>query len=167
MLVRDKNGIVLRLLNNREGKNSGDIYPSNQIFLAFDRHDLDTRFIEEMVVEVIEPLKALVRNNTRSTEYEMVMDERLDRVELERSVFTDLIVRDSRYRDQAEAWANLMLEVKTMSLSGNDPEDIATAISKRMISLAGTKGVWEFRLSLPAIKVGNKCNSCEYFTTTK
>jgi DNA repair exonuclease SbcCD nuclease subunit len=123
----------------------GQMQPVVQLWLegvlAFDRHDLDTRFIEEMVVEVIGPLKALVRNNTRSTEYEIVMDERLDRAELERSVFTDLIIRDSRYRDQAEAWANLMLEVRTMTLSGNDPEDIATAISKRMISLTETTDV--------------------------
>ena len=103
--------------------------------LAFDRHDLDTQFIEEMVVEIINPLKALVRNHTRSTEYEIVMDDRLDRADLERQVFTDLIIRDSRFRDQAEEWANLMLEVKLMALTGDTSEDIATAISKRMASL--------------------------------
>ncbi len=42
--------------------------------LAFDRHDLDTRHIEQILVEVIKPLKALVRNNTQSTEYEVVME---------------------------------------------------------------------------------------------
>ena len=106
--------------------------------LAFDRHDLDIRFIEEMVIEVIDPLKALVRNNTRSTEYEIVIDERLDRAELERSVFTDLIIRDGRFRDQAEEWAKLMLEIKTMALIGNEPEDMTNAISKRMALLQAT-----------------------------
>lgn len=103
--------------------------------LAFDRHDLDTRFIEEMIVEVLDPLKAMVRNNTRATEYEVVMDERLDRAELERSVFADLIVRDSRYRDQADRWADLMLEVKNMVLADHDPGDIAVAITRRMALL--------------------------------
>lgn len=120
----------------------GDMQSVVQVWLegvlAFDRHDLDTRYIEEMVVELINPLKALVRNNTRSTEYEIVMDERLDRAELERLVFTDLVIRDSRYRDQAEEWANLMLEVKKMALSGNDPEDIVNAISRRMTPLKST-----------------------------
>ncbi len=123
----------------------GHMQPVVQVWLegvlAFDRYDLDTRFIEDMIIEIINPLKALVRNNTRSTEYEIIMDERLDRADLERSVFTDLITRDSRFKDQAEEWAKLMLEVKVMALSGNEPEDIATAISKRMAALANTKDI--------------------------
>lgn len=109
--------------------------------LAFDRHDLDTRFIEEMVIEIINPLKALIRNNTRSTEYEIAIDERLDRAELEQSVFMDLIIRDSRYQDHTKEWAKLMIEIKMMTLSGNDPEDITHAISKRMATLHNTKDV--------------------------
>lgn len=122
-------------LNDHKKAMLGHLKPVVQVWLegvlAFDRHDLDTGYIEAMLVEIIDPLKALVRNNTRSTEYEVVMDERLDRADLERNVFADLIRRDSRYRNQAEAWAALMLEVKTMVLSGNAPEDIANAISKR------------------------------------
>jgi len=134
-----------QLKDHNQAIKMGEMQPIVQVWLegvlAFDRHDLDTRFIEEMVVEVINPLKALVRNNTRSTEYEIVVDERLDRAELERSVFRDLVIRDSRFRDQAEEWANLMLEVKMMALTGNDPEDITNAISKRMASLPSTKDI--------------------------
>jgi hypothetical protein len=100
--------------------------------LAFDRHDLDTSFIEQMMVEVINPLKAMVRNNTRSTEYEVIIEDRFDRAELERGVFTDLIVRDSRYRDKAEAWAKLINEIKTMALTNNEAEDIANTIVRQM-----------------------------------
>ena len=121
----------------------GPVQPIVQVWLegvlAFDRHDLNTRYIEEMIIEITHPLKALVRNNTRSTEYEVAADERLDRADLERSVFADLIIRDRRFSEQAEEWANLMLETKTMVLAGNDPEDIAKAISKRMILLSGSK----------------------------
>lgn len=117
----------------------GALRPVVQVWLegvlAFDRHDLDINFIEQMIVEEIDPLKARVHNNTRSTEYEVIIEDRLDRAELERGVLTDLIIRDSRYRDQADAWADLMSVVKTMALTGNEPAEIATAISKRLIQL--------------------------------
>lgn len=117
----------------------GEMKPIVQVWLdgvlAFDRHDLNTNFIEQMIVEIINPLKALVQNNTRSTEYEVTIEDRLDRAELERSVFTDLIIRDSRYRSQAEAWARLISEVKMMALIGNEPEDIADAVAKQMALL--------------------------------
>ncbi len=107
--------------------------------LAFDRHDLDTRFIEIMIEEVIQPLKALVRNNTRATEYEVKLDERLDRTGLEQQVLTDLIIRDERYRPQATQWAQLMVEIKKMVLLENEPTDIANAIARRMSALVEAK----------------------------
>lgn len=114
----------------------GEIKPVVQVWLegvlAFDRHDLDTPFIEGMITEIIDPLKAMVRNNTRATEYELIIEDRLDRAELERSVFTDLIVRDSRYRDGAEAWAKLIGEVKAMALANNEAETIAKTIVRQM-----------------------------------
>jgi DNA repair exonuclease SbcCD nuclease subunit len=131
--------IRAQLKEHNQAIKLGQMPPVVQVWLegvlAFDRHDLDIRFIEEMLIEVINPLKSLVRNNTRSTEYEIVMDERLDRAELERSVFTDLIIRDGRFRDQAAEWARLMIEIKMMALTGNEPEDLTNAISKRMASL--------------------------------
>ncbi|MCG3212534.1 MAG: 3',5'-cyclic adenosine monophosphate phosphodiesterase CpdA [Anaerolineae bacterium] len=104
--------------------------------LAFDRHDLDTRFIETMIDEIVQPLKALVRNNTRATEYEVKLDERLDRTGLEQQVLTELIIRDERYRPQAAQWAQLMVEIKKMVLQESEPADIADAISRRMVALA-------------------------------
>jgi DNA repair protein SbcD/Mre11 len=117
----------------------GEMKPVVQVWLegvlAFDRHDLDTAFIEQMIVEVIDPLKAIVRNNTRATEYEVIIEDRLDRTQLERSVFTDLIIRDSRYRDEAEAWAKLVAEVKTMALANHEAEAIAKTIIRQMTLL--------------------------------
>ena len=128
--------IRVELEDYKRALTMGHLKPVVQIWLdgvlAFDRHDLDTRYIEQILIEVIDPLKALVRNNTRSTEYEVVMDERLNRTELELKVLADLIMRDSRYRDQAEAWARLMSEVKGMVLTGHDPATIALAISKQI-----------------------------------
>ena len=117
---------------------AGKARPVVQIWLegvlAFDRHDLDIRHVEQILIEVINPLKALVRNNARSTEYEVMIDERLDRFELEQSVFADLIMRDNRYREEATEWAKVMGQVKQMSLSGADPANIVDVIA-RQISL--------------------------------
>lgn len=100
--------------------------------LSFDRHDLNMQFIESMIIEIIDPIKALVQNNTRATEYEIVVDDRLNRVGLEQNVFTELIIRDSRFRNHAEVWAKLMSEIKLMSLTDYEPGDIVDAISKQM-----------------------------------
>jgi DNA repair exonuclease SbcCD nuclease subunit len=122
----------------------GDLKPVVQVWLdgvlAFDRHDLDTNFIEQIIIDVINPLKAIVRNNTRSTEYEVVIEDRLDWAELERNVFTDLIVQDSRYRDRAEAWAKLISEVKTMALANHEAEDIAKTIIRQMALIEDAPG---------------------------
>lgn len=84
--------------------------------LQFDRHALDLSIIEEMVKAAFNPIVALVRNQTVPAEYEMSDMEQLSRPELEHRVFTNLLARDSRYRDKADEWAKLVGELKQMAL---------------------------------------------------
>jgi len=55
---------------------------------------------------------------------------------LERQVLQELIRRDSRYRGQAEHWASLMSEIKTMALTGSPPEAIVTTMRQRIVEVA-------------------------------
>ena len=104
---------------------------SLQGVLPFDRHALDLEHIHQLVMRTCAPLLVRVKDHTRAAEYEVGATERLSRSELERQVLQSLIRRDSRYRHEAELWADLMQEVKTMALSGGSPEAILSTMRQR------------------------------------
>lgn len=92
--------------------------------LPFDRHELDAKRLEIIVEEAFDPLLVRVANHTVPTEYEVSGDESKSRAELEREVVEDLVERDSRYRPAAADWAEVILNVKRMTLEGTSPEGI-------------------------------------------
>jgi len=100
--------------------------------LAFDRNDLDLDHIRGLVREVLSPLHVRIRNDTRPVEFEITPGQRLGRAELERCVLRELVMRDARYRGQADAWASLMSELKRMVLAGSEPESIVETLRQRL-----------------------------------
>ena len=131
------NGLRARLEAEKSAISSSELDPVVEVtldgVLAFDRGSLDTGHIQEVVNEALRPLIVRVRNHTRASEFEIPFEERLTRRELERKVLTDLVLRDSRYRDRAEVWAELMSEVKTMALAGSSPEAIVATMRERVV----------------------------------
>ena len=99
--------------------------------LAFQRYELDVRRLETMVQAAFNPLLARVANRTVPTEYEVSGDEAKPRAELEREVVEDLVERDARYRPEAPAWAELILDVKRMALEGRSPQEIVEYLASR------------------------------------
>jgi exonuclease SbcD len=108
--------------------------------LAFDRSELDVDHIRVIVVDVLSPLVARVRNHTRATEFDISPEEGLNRAELERTVLHELTLRDARYRDHADAWAQTMVEIKSLALAGSTPEAIVDAVRHRMDEMAELVG---------------------------
>lgn len=119
---------------------SSDLDPvvelSLQGVLAFDRSALDMEHVRELIEKIVSPLIARPRNNTHPTGFEVSSEERLSRAELERQVLQELVRRDSRYRGQAERWASLVGEVKTMALTGNPPEAIVATMHQRIAEMS-------------------------------
>jgi exonuclease SbcD len=105
--------------------------------LGFDRAALDLASIQSVVDEVIDPLIARVKNHTRPTTFDLPVGENLSRTELEHQILLDLVHQDSRYRRQAEQWAKLIQEVKTLVLSDHEPLDIADKIRRDIESQRG------------------------------
>jgi exonuclease SbcD len=130
-------GVRARLEAEESAITSTDLAPVLEVslegVLAFDRGTLDMDCIQAVVHEILRPLIARVKNNTRPSEFEIPLEARLSRVELERKVLRDLILRDSRYRDQAEVWTSLMSEVKTMALTGSSPEAIVATMRQHIL----------------------------------
>ena len=127
------------LEEERPAMRSSDLAPVVEVslegVLAFDRSALDMERVREMIEQIVSPLISRPRNNTRPTEFDVSSEERLSRVELERQVLQDLIRRDSRFRDQAEGWANLAGEVKTMALTGSPDEAIVATMHERIAEI--------------------------------
>lgn len=119
----------------RSGKLDPVVEVSLEGVLAFDRSALDMEHVRQLIDEIVSSLIARPKNNTRPTEFEISPEERLSRTELERQVLQELIRRDSRYRGQAEHWASLMSEVKTMALTGSPPEVIVTTMRQRIVEV--------------------------------
>lgn len=130
-------GLRGRLTAEESVIRSSDLAPVVEValegVLAFDRGTLDMDYIQAVVHEVLCPLIVRVKNKTRASEFEIPFEERLNPRELERKVLRDLILRDSRYRDRAEVWAELMSEVKTMALAGSSPEAIVATMRQRIV----------------------------------
>lgn len=133
-------GLRARLQEERPMMRLSDLAPVVEVslegILAFDRSALDLEHVRELIDEIVSPLIARPRNNTRSTEFEVSPEERLSRTELERQVLRDLIRRDSRYRGQTERWANLASAVKMMALTGSPPEAIATTMRQQIAEMS-------------------------------
>ncbi len=93
--------------------------------LQFPREALDARQLEQMAGEALHALHVRVNVMATPADYEVAGGEvELSRPELERRIMTDQIRGDGRYRDAAEAWADLALEAKRMALEKADPAAI-------------------------------------------
>jgi len=99
--------------------------------LPFDRHELDGKRLESIVDGAFDPLLVRIANRAVPTEYEVSGDESKSRAELEREVVEDLVERDARYRPFAADWAEIVLDVKRMTLEGTSPEGILDYLESR------------------------------------
>jgi hypothetical protein len=92
--------------------------------LPFNRYDLDLNYIQALLEEAWSPLITPVRNVTTPAEFEIRLEEESSRPELERTILRELLERDARYRDRAEAWTEGALDLKRMVLQGSAPEAV-------------------------------------------
>ena len=98
--------------------------------MAFDPNALDRRELEAVVRRFCQPIVVQIRNHTQSLDYaptdsELDGRDRATRQELELTVFRELLLRDSRFAPNAEAWAHALAELKQHALDGDGPEVLA------------------------------------------
>ncbi len=113
----------------------GDLQPVVELnlegVLAFDRAALDAGQLQALLQEIVEPLLPRLRNNTRATEFEVGLEDGRSRRQLERQVILDLVQRDGRYRERAEFWADLIQEIKQLTLADRPPDEIVDTLRQR------------------------------------
>jgi DNA repair exonuclease SbcCD nuclease subunit len=102
--------------------------------LGFKSSLLEINSLREEIKKEFNPLLVMMKNQTVPVEYAVAagLSEVVSRAERERRVIEDLIARDSRFRDQAQALAALVIEAKRLALADETPPRIAEMIERKI-----------------------------------
>jgi hypothetical protein len=100
--------------------------------LPFDNAAFDLHAVEELIVEICNPLLPMVKNHTQRDIRGVEAGEMVTRPELERLVLDTLLQRDGRFRQQSTRWAELALTLKTMALGDAGPEAIVDELGSQI-----------------------------------
>src|SRR5438477_3777023 len=102
--------------------------------LSFKSSLLKLESIKEEILTSSSVLDIIFRNETVPVEYAVAADlsTGTPRSERELRVLQDLVAQDSRYRDRANSLANLILEMKRLTLSGESPEKLLEMLDQQL-----------------------------------
>lgn len=100
--------------------------------LSFDRASLDFEQLKVLVESHFSPLIAMLKNNTRPTDFEISTEANLPRIQLEHKIIQELFKQNSQYQSHAEQWADLAIEIKNLTLKGDTPDSIVSALRTRV-----------------------------------
>jgi exonuclease SbcD len=102
--------------------------------LGFPNSLLEVQKIREETKEMTGALHVRIKNNTVPVEYAVGenTEDDITRESLERRVVEDLIARDARYKERAEAISDAIIGAKRMALGDEDPEKIADFIASKI-----------------------------------
>ncbi|HEX5082574.1 MAG TPA: exonuclease SbcCD subunit D [Blastocatellia bacterium] len=102
--------------------------------LGFKSSLLEINRLREDIRKEFKPLLVMMKNQTVPVEYAVAagLSEGVSRAERERRVIEDLISRDSRYRDQAQSLAALVIEAKRLALADEAPSRIIEMIEGKI-----------------------------------
>lgn len=92
---------------------------------------LELRKIRDKALEITNALHVRVRNQTSPVAYAIAADVEADvsREALERHVIEDLVFRDNRFKDNANGFAQVVVEVKNQALNDDEPEKIVETLT--------------------------------------
>ncbi|HEY8460273.1 MAG TPA: exonuclease SbcCD subunit D [Blastocatellia bacterium] len=109
--------------------------------LGFKSSLLEINRLREEIKKEFNPLLVMMKNQTVPVEYAVAAGLRdgASRAERERRVIEDLIARDSRFRDQAQSLASLVIEAKRLSLADEAPSRIIEMIERKIAETQSSK----------------------------
>jgi DNA repair protein SbcD/Mre11 len=104
--------------------------------LGFPNSELETQKMRDEAKKMTGALHIRLKNQTVPVEYAVAADLEADagREILEKRVIEDLVFRDSRFRDRAEALAEAVVGSKRLAMNDEEPEKIAEFIAQKTLS---------------------------------
>jgi DNA repair protein SbcD/Mre11 len=109
--------------------------------LGFKSSLLEINRLREEIKKEFNPLLVMMKNQTVPVEYAVAagLSKSVSRVERERRVIEDLIARDSRFRDQSQSMAALVIEAKRLALADEAPSRIVEMIEQKIAEAQSSK----------------------------
>jgi DNA repair exonuclease SbcCD nuclease subunit len=109
--------------------------------LGFKSSLLEINPLREKIKKEFNPLLVMMKNQTVPVEYAIAagLSEGVSRADRERRVIEDLIARDSRFRDQSQAMAALVIEAKRLALADEAPSRIIEMIERKIAETQSSK----------------------------
>ncbi|MEO1401485.1 MAG: exonuclease SbcCD subunit D [Cyanobacteria bacterium J06635_1] len=96
--------------------------------VGFDRLELDTRALQQTLQSRSNALIFLLKYDVDEVAYAEPLREEANRLEIEQTIFTDLLTANNVYKKRAEQLAQGLIDIKERQLSGQSEEDIYTVI---------------------------------------
>jgi DNA repair protein SbcD/Mre11 len=127
------------------GADAEDVAPVIELTLrgrlGFKSSLLEINRLREEIKKEFNPLLVMMKNQTVPVEYAVAagLSEGVSRADRERRVIEDLIARDSRFRDQAQALAALVIEAKRLALADEPPSRIVEMIERKVAETQSSK----------------------------
>ncbi|MEM8807924.1 MAG: exonuclease SbcCD subunit D [Cyanobacteria bacterium P01_G01_bin.38] len=96
--------------------------------VGFDRLELDTRALQQILQSRSNALLFLLKYDVDEVAYAEPLGEEANRLEIEQTIFTDLLTANNVYKKRAKQLAQGLIDIKDRQLSGQSEEDIYTVI---------------------------------------
>lgn len=105
-------------------KHQNDIPPIVELKITgqvgFDRLELDTRRLQEAIKAASDALLVLVKYDVEDVAYQTPLNDGQNRVEIEQSIFEDMLTAHRDYKSRAPELAQGLTDLKDRQLSGAD-----------------------------------------------
>ncbi|HYE73127.1 MAG TPA: DNA repair exonuclease [Blastocatellia bacterium] len=111
--------------------------------LGFKSSLLEVNKVRDEIRKELRPFLCITRDLTVPIEYAVAtgLHEHTTRGERERRVIESLIARDTRFRDYAPAFTDLVIETKKMALADEEPAKISALIEQRLATTNQTENL--------------------------
>ncbi len=110
----------------------GDIAPIVELKITgqvgFDRLELDTRRLQEAIKAASNALVVLIKYDVEDTAYQTPLNDGQSRVEIEQSIFEDMLTAHRDYRGRATELARGLTDLKDRQLAGAGETDLYTLV---------------------------------------
>lgn len=107
--------------------------------VGFDRLELDTRRLQAAIKAACDALVVLIKYDVEDVAYQTPLTEGQNRVEIEQSIFEDMLTAHRDYKNRAPELARGLSDLKDRQLAGANEVDLYSLI-ETLLDLSSTAG---------------------------
>ena len=110
--------------------------------VGFDRLELDTRRLQEAIKAATHALVVLIKYDVEDVAYQTPLNEGQNRLEIEQSIFEDMLTAHRDYKTRASELARGLTDLKDRQLAGANETDLYSLV-ETLLSLNDPEAEFE------------------------